>query len=392
MEETMEELRELRRHHDAQPEPAPRTVDAARARLNAHMRGDQMRGGLDVHMRSGLNAQMRGGRSRRVRRVRPMWGLSLAGAAATAVAVAVTVVPGAGVDPRTSPAPPSTTATTTTELRLRPVADAQDVADNAALLAGAEAGWAISPTQWSYVKSVRAQTRPDGGEWLRGRPKETVTHEQWRRFDDKAFATVEQGRLKVHKGSEFEVTYAYLLALPTEADQLLARVYATVDEEDARHRESLQDRVRQRAESRGKSPEEAERIAAESTPELQREERDRWAFQLIAMGMRDAALPPRLRAAMYGALAAIPGVRYEDTASDLLKRRGVTLYHVLDGYLRDEIFIDPETYVYLGYRTVVVANHKEQPPFGDVWKKGEIRDWNALVEAAVVRKAGQRPG
>ncbi|MEV0308546.1 CU044_5270 family protein [Nonomuraea fuscirosea] len=361
----MEELRELRRHHDAQPEPAQATVDAARARLDAHMRD---------------------GRSRRARRIRPMWRLSLAGTVAAVVAVAVAVAPGAGVDPRPSPARPSTTA----ELRLRPVADAQDVADNAALLAGAEPGWALSPTQWGYVKSVSAVTRTDAGEWLRGRPEKTGTHEQWRRLDDKAFATVEQGRLKVHKGSEFEVTYRYLLALPTDAGQLLARVYATVDEEDARNRASLRERARQRAESVGKSREEARRIAAESAPALTRVERDRWAFQLIALGMRDAALPPRLRAAMYGALAAIPGVRYEDTASDLLKRRGVTLYHVLDGYLRDEIFIDPETYAYLGYRTIVVRDHRE-PAFGE-WQKGEIRDWNALVEAAVVQKAGQRPG
>ena len=111
---------------------------------------------------------------------------------------------------------------------------------------------------------------------------------------------------------------------------------------------------------------------------------------MIAMGMRDAALPPRLRAAMYGAMAKIPGVRYEARSADLLKRRGITLYHVLDGYLRDEIFVNPKTYAYLGYRTIVVKDHKDGP-FATM-KKGEIHNWDALIKAAVVDKAGQRPG
>jgi hypothetical protein len=362
----MEELQELRRHYDAMPEPAPDAIAAARSRLSAHM--------LDT-------------RRPRAHRIRPIWGLSLAGAAAAAVlAVAVTVVPDAAKDPRLPPAQPPAT----TELRLLPVANAQDVADNAALLAGNEPEWAADSTQWGYVKSVRAQTRTDGGEWLRGRPAVTNTHEQWRRLDDKAFADVEKGELKVHKGSEFEVTYPYLLALPADADQLLTRIYETVDVENARNRASLLRSIRQRAESKGRSPEEARRVAEESVPPLTSVQRDRWAFQMIAMGMGEAALPPRLRAAMYGAMAKIPGVRYEATSSDLLKRRGITLYHVLDGYLRDEIFINPKTYEYLGYRTIVVKDHKDGP-FG-TWKKGEIHNWDALVEAAVVDNAGQRPG
>ena len=196
----MEELHELRRYHDATPEPAPETIGAARSRLGAHMRG---------------------GRRPRARRIRPIWALTLAGAATAALVVAVAVVPGTGKD---SPAPHAHTPTAT-ELRLRPVANVQDVADNAALLADGEPEWAAEPTQWGYVKSLRARTRTDGGEWLRGRPAATNTHEQWRRLDDKAFATIEKGRLKVSKGSEFEVSYSYLLALPTDAGQLLARIY-----------------------------------------------------------------------------------------------------------------------------------------------------------------------
>ncbi|MEV0383157.1 hypothetical protein [Nonomuraea sp. NPDC050643] len=370
----MEELQELRRYHDALPEAAPETIGAARSRLAGHMRGS--------------------GRHRT--RLRPVWGLSLAGAAAALLAVATTVVPDVA---RQTPDVPGAAQETgeagrpsasVTALRLRPVANAQDLADNAAVLASGEPEWSAEPTQWGYVKSLNARTRVDGGEWLRGAPEVTTTREQWRRLDDKAFATVEQGRLEIHKGSEFEVAYPYLLALPADADRLLARVYESVDTENARHRASSLRSAQERAESRGKTPEEAKRLAEESVPELTPERRDRWAFQLIAAGMRDAALPPRLRAAMYGAMAKIPGVRYEAGASDLLKRRGSTLYHVLEGYLRDEIFVDPKTYAYLGYRTTVVKQHRDGP-FG-VMRKGEIHNWDALLVAAVVDKAGQRPG
>ena len=297
---------------------------------------------------------------------------------------------GCGGRPRRweGPAAPQAHPPTATELRLRPVANVQDVADNAALLADGEPAWTAEPTQWGYVKSLRART--DSGEWLRGMPAVTNTHEQWRRLDDKAFATIEKGRLKVSKGSEFEVPYPYLLALPTDADQLLARIYETVDAENTRNRASFLRSAQERAENRGKTPEEAKRLAEESLPDFTPEHRDRWAFQMIAMGMGDAALPPRLRAAMYGAMAKIPGVRYEAKSTDLLKRRGITLYHVLDGYLRDEIFINPKTYAYLGYRTIVVKDHQDGP-FATM-KRGEIHNWDALIKAAVVDKAGQRPG
>jgi len=336
----MEELQDLRRYHDALPGASPESVDEARSRLADHVRGR--------------------------RRVRPVWRPVLAAATATLLAVVVTVGPGVTRDPRveTPHARPSAT-----ELRLRPVANAQDLADNAAALASGEPEW--RQAEWAYTKSLNARTRVDGGEWLRGEPSVTTTREQWRRLDETAFAAVEKGKLKMFKGSEFEVTYHYLLALPLEPDQLLARIYDTVDADNA-------DR---RAEDEAQGMRRAPVTFAE---------RDRQAFEQIAMGMRDTALPARLRAAMYGAMAGIPGVRYEATSSDLLERPGVTLYHVLDGYLRDEIFIDPETYEYLGYRTIVVKNH-DDPPFGTM-RKGEIHHWDALAEAAFVGKAGQRPG
>jgi len=364
----MDELQRLRERHDALPDPSSRSVAEARARLSAHMNRPAWR------------------RSRAVRRlpVRPLWGIGLAAACATAVLVANTLRDPVVLRPAVVTETPRQHANGTTPppqaLRLRPVADARDLADNAASLAAAEDDATPAPHQWAYMKKRVARAAADGGERLSGFPKETTTHEMWRRADDKKFASILNGRLKVFEGSEFEVPYPYLLSLPTEPGALLDRVYEQIDAEAARQRESWNERVKQRFGQRGPEKNPAPTVSAE--------ERRMWAFQYIAQGMRDAVLPSRLRAAMYGAMARIPGVTFEDRASDLARRKGVTLYRVQSGYLRDEIFVDPKTYEYLGYRTIAVRDHDEDHI---TVKKGQILGWDALMTSAVVEKAGHRP-
>ncbi|NUW35067.1 CU044_5270 family protein [Nonomuraea sp. SMC257] len=358
----MDELRQLRDRHDAMPDPAAEVVSEARSRLTAHMR---------------LSRTRRPARFAAVRRARPVWGLGLAGAAAAAVLVATTMngieTDGgrAGVvsaAPRTGATP--TGAPSPTTLRLRPVADARDLAGNAAARAAAEPDVAPRPSQWAYLKSLTAQTQVDGGPGLFGTPKVKHTRESWRRLDEKGFAYMEHGRLEVQEGSEYEVTYPYLLSLPDDPGALLDRVYEQIDAEEAAKQEDGPAQGGHRF-----------------TPEpLTRDERDMYAFQYLAQGMRDAVLPARTRAAMYGALARIPGVRYEKGASDLAGRPGVTLYRV-SGHLRDEIFIDPRTYAYLGYRTVVTRDHDDH---GSQLRKGQILGWDAQLRGAIVDKAGER--
>ncbi|MGI5493575.1 CU044_5270 family protein [Microtetraspora malaysiensis] len=356
----MDELHQLRERHDTLPDPSPRSVAEARARLTAHMSKPAPR------------------RARTARRlpVRPLWGIGLVGAAAAAVLITSTVGD-PGPRPTTPHAPVSTLPH---ELRLRTVANARDLADNAAAMAAAEGDTTPAPNQWVYMKKLIAQTRTDGGEWPSGWPKKTATHEMWRKADDKQFASIEDGELKIIKGSEFEVTYSFLLSLPTEPDALLARVNEQIEAE-----------ARQREGYKKPKPKFGDERRAEETrgPAISAEERRMWAFQNIAQGMRDAALPSKLRAAMYGAMSRIPGVKYEARASDLARRNGVTLYRDHNGYLRDEIFIDPETYAYLGYRTIAVRDHDQDKDFFAV-KKGQIIGWDALLKTAVVEEPGNR--
>ncbi|WP_214416505.1 CU044_5270 family protein [Sphaerisporangium fuscum] len=258
-------------------------------------------------------------------------------------------------------------------LVLGPVANAESLARNAAAKAADQPDIAADPTRWAYVKRLNARTRQDGGQWLTGFPKVTTVHEQWRRLDDKGFAFMEDGRLKTEDESEFEVAYPDILSLPTDPAELLARVYEEVDAEAA---------------ARGHRPD--PRMKTPEPAALTDEERNTLAFQYIGQCMRDAVLPSRLRAAMYGAMAKIPGVRYEAGASDLAKRPGVTLYRLEHDYLRDEIFVDSGTYEYLGYRTIAVRDHDD--PRGHIsLKKGEITGWDALLRTAVVDRPGERP-
>ncbi|RSM37268.1 hypothetical protein DMA12_37555 [Amycolatopsis balhimycina DSM 5908] len=68
----------------------------------------------------------------------------------------------------------------------------------------------------------------------------------------------------------------------------------------------------------------------------------------------DALLPPGLRAALYQALAQVPGVARIPGQVDLAGRPGVAIAHTYDGK-RTEIVIDPATSRTLGYRMVTTA-------------------------------------
>ncbi|MBO2452436.1 CU044_5270 family protein [Actinomadura barringtoniae] len=249
-------------------------------------------------------------------------------------------------------------------LRMRPVANAMDLANNAAVAAAAKPDDRPRPTQWAYSKSTSVTTKVDGGPYLKlgaARPKLNRPTEVWTRADDQQWADIRNGHLSVHQGSEAQVNYADVLAWPTDPDKLLAAVFKKV---------SLRDDVR-----RGGV-----------------ETRNQYAFMEIEAGMWDKALPSRLRAAMYGALAKIPGTTYEAHAKDLLGRRGVTLYRVHHGYLRDEVIIDPKTYEYLGSRSYTIRAYKD--PSGDNQNaaKGEVWTWTAQIGVGVFDRPGDRPG
>jgi hypothetical protein len=127
--------------------------------------------------------------------------------------------------------------------------------------------------------------------------------------------------------------------------------------------------------------------------------RDR-AFLLID-AMLETVMPAEVRAALYRALARIPGVTVVQGATDAAGRRGVAFARAAaiegpgsSGWLRVEIILDGHTYRYLGARQVVTSDHfvPNVGRRGTWFRKGQVLVSRAQLALAVVNAPCQRPG
>jgi hypothetical protein len=126
------------------------------------------------------------------------------------------------------------------------------------------------------------------------------------------------------------------------------------------------------------------------------------AFLLID-GMLQTVQPAEVRAALYQALAKIPGVTVVQGATDAAGRRGVAFVRAAaiegpgsSGWLRLETILDSHTYRYLGARHVVTRDHfiPDTPSGtkGTRFRKGQVLVSRAQLALAVVDAPCQRPG
>jgi hypothetical protein len=115
-------------------------------------------------------------------------------------------------------------------------------------------------------------------------------------------------------------------------------------------------------------------------------------YDLLSAGEMDGVVvPPKLSAAMYRVLQQLPGVHFE-SATDLAGRQGLGFYMVLEGYLKLELVIDPDTYTYMGFKDVAIRDHAMTDTAGTRYvKKGHVMGWAALLGQAIVEKPGQLP-
>jgi hypothetical protein len=101
-------------------------------------------------------------------------------------------------------------------------------------------------------------------------------------------------------------------------------------------------------------------------------------------------LPSKLSAGLYGVLAQLKSVHLDHT-TDLAGKKVLGLDVVVEGYLKEEILIDPATYAYAGQVRVAVRAHTNVALDETVTiKKGELLDDEAILRSAVVNSAGQR--
>jgi hypothetical protein len=242
-----------------------------------------------------------------------------------------------------------------------PVASAAELVHRATVRAAAQPAGNPRPDQWTYLKERYATSSAGMGGALEGPPDGYVTVERWIRVDGTRRATrVNGGRIELSPPTPAgrsitpRTDYAYLQSLPTDPKALLALIY---------------------------------RRSGSA-----RSGRDAAAFSAIQRLMRGSVLPPKLRAGLYGALAAIPGVHFARDVTDAAGRHGVALYRIEEGYLRTDVIIDPTTYAYLGHRDIAVRDHTSTGTDGTARsRKGQILGWSAQLTAAIVDRSGAGP-
>lgn len=139
-----------------------------------------------------------------------------------------------------------------------------------------------------------------------------------------------------------------------------------------------------------------ERVLAASAGPVTASTREQAIFQSIATLLdageaQGVVVPPKLSAALYRVLQRLPGVTFE-SATDLAGRAGIGFSMVLEGYFKQEIVIDPDTYAYMGFKDVVIKDHAMVGTDGTRYVKvGHVMGWGALLGSAIVDKPGQLP-
>ncbi len=201
--------------------------------------------------------------------------------------------------------------------------------------------------QFVYIKSRIAYTSQEGG----GPEKLDPVHvrEIWRSVDGTRAGLLEEDidgnrhvELEPSEDGGRSTDYRDLARLPTDPDEMYDWLYETSGEQvDAEHRD-----------------------------------RDEEAFVLFGDLIQESLMPPRVSAALYRAAARIPGVDVVRGVKDAEGREGVAIVR-RSGGVQVQLIFDETTSAFLGER--------------EIDEDGTVRGISAILDRAVVDKAGQRP-
>jgi len=258
-----------------------------------------------------------------------------------------------------------------------PAVTAAQLVDYATRTAAARPPFNPGPREWIYTDVLQATSSAGGGGSLAGPPDGRAEQKTWVRVDYQKTAYLKDGKLVI-KASDVprsaktgqavmpvpfgwpSASYAYLNSLPTNPARLAAVI---------RHNLATQPNP----------------IGADGTGNV-------GVFNAVQILMQNVVLPPRLLAALYGVLASDPGVHFERSVTDLDGRTGVGFSTVQEGYLKEQIVVNPRTYAYMGYIDVTVRAHTSTGLDGtEHFRKGQILGWQAMLASGIVPKAGQLP-
>jgi hypothetical protein len=124
---------------------------------------------------------------------------------------------------------------------------------------------------------------------------------------------------------------------------------------------------------------------ATTAPKYSGQDKNQAMFVLVGDLLRDSIVPPKQSAALFRAVARIPGVTTVEGVKDATGRSGVAIARTdPDNPLRDEWIFDAKTYEFLGEREVATKDNAGV-------KKGTVTANTAVLRRAIVDKAGERP-
>jgi hypothetical protein len=219
------------------------------------------------------------------------------------------------------------------------------------------------PDQWQYTKTLNVQ--PGDGR--------TTTHESWLRYDGKQSAGRDpEGNFQVQDvppdpGDDDLSPQQYrqkLLKLPTDPDELLAHVQGDRHWIDYPKEEGVPKGV---------------------------EDPDARAYRILSVYLnQQAVMPPDLEAAIFRAMAKIPGVKIEQDVKDATGRTGLGMFRATIGEeeQRRYLILDPRTYRVLADQSIWLQDELIQ---GEVaFKKGPVFA-NVLLASGIVDRPGDVP-
>jgi hypothetical protein len=246
-----------------------------------------------------------------------------------------------------------------------PVANAAELLGRAATAAETPPFTAPRPDQWIFIESK--QRFPAIGTRVTTPRTRLVTfvEQTWWRADGLQIARAQEGhygdgKLRIENGGGgWKHHYPTLAALPTDPAALPAVVFAK----------------------------------AGGAVGGSAEQRASWLYGEYSAILRNGVAPPKVEAAVFRAIARIPGVTMNTDAVDVAGRPAVAVARVAEGYLHQEILLDRKTYRYMGERTIVIKDHTSTGQDG-TWrvKKGAILNLATRTSSGrIVDKPGQRP-
>jgi hypothetical protein len=311
-----------------------------------------------------------GGKRRYGRRIVTVAVIAVAAAAAALAAVVVVQnqpayrLPGATGSPSPSAAPVPGPAVTAAQL----VAYATRAAATAPL-------FDPKPDEWIYSKTLAATSSAGEGGMLFGPPDGRAVQQSWNRVDGRQQAYLQHGKLVFSSllpagavapapGGWPNISYPYLDSLPSNPARLKAVIEAGL---------KAQNYV----------------IGSGNTG----------IFNAIQALIENVVLPLKLRASLYGVLASDPAVHFDPRVADFAGQTGVAFYTYQEGYLKQELVINPRTYAFMGRRDVAyrsrnlpeaINNGVASGPTIHI-RKGQVTGEFAVLESGIVQHAGQVP-